>query len=125
MKLIQTIGDLKSFQLSQIQKIQNLEEELGKSKRNIQDLQYHCGKCGPPLPSLMNGHAQGRHFERQFQNLGHSVLLLGGFNGSSWLPDLFSYSPSGDVMHLLEPISSVHSHAFAVALNDELYVFRW
>lgn len=54
-----------------------------------------------------------------------SVLLLGGFNGSSWLPDLFSYSPSEDVMHLLEPMSSVHSHAFDVALNDELYVFRW
>lgn len=63
MKLIQTIGDLKSFQLSQIQKIQNSEEELGKSKRKIQDLQYHCGKYGPPLPSLMNGHAQERHFE--------------------------------------------------------------
>lgn len=36
-KLIQTIGDLKSFQSSQIQKIQNLDEELGKSKRKIQE----------------------------------------------------------------------------------------
>lgn len=70
----------------------------------------------------MNGHVPGRHFERHFQNLGHYVLLLGGFNGSSWLADMVSYSPSEDVMHLLEPMSSVRSHASAVALNDELYV---
>ena len=92
------------------------------SKKKIRDLQYHCGKYGPTVPSFINGHVQGRNFERTFQNLGHSILLLGGFNGSSWLPDLVSYSPSQDMMHFLEPMSSVRSYASAVALNDELYV---
>ena len=52
-----------------------------------------------------------------------SILIVGGFDGSSWLSALDSYSPLLDTMKSLKPMTSVRSYASAATLNGELYIF--
>ncbi|XAR65988.1 hypothetical protein NMG60_11012019 [Bertholletia excelsa] len=52
-----------------------------------------------------------------------SVLIVGGFDGFSWLSALDSYSLSRDTMKSLKPMTFARSYASAATLNDELYIF--
>ncbi|KAI7990592.1 Kelch-like protein 2 [Camellia lanceoleosa] len=52
-----------------------------------------------------------------------SILIVGGFDGSSWLSALGSYSPSRDTMKSLRSMIFVRSYASAAILNGELYIF--
>lgn len=72
-------------------------------------------------PSYLNGHVEELQVNN-FLDSGHSMLLLGGFNGSSWLQGLDLYIPSEDVIQALEPMSSIRTHTSAVKLKDSLYV---
>lgn len=51
-----------------------------------------------------------------------SVVIVGGFNGSSWLPSLNFYFSSEDCVETLSPMTFPRSHASAVKLNGELFV---
>lgn len=51
-----------------------------------------------------------------------SILIVGGFDGCSWLSTLDSYSPSEDTMKSLKPMTCVRSYASQATLNGELYV---
>lgn len=55
--------------------------------------------------------------------LEESILLVGGFDGSSWLSALDCYRPSLDHTESFSPMSLVRSHASAAKLNGEVYVF--
>lgn len=50
------------------------------------------------------------------------LLIVGGFDGSSWLPDLCSYLPYEDIMSSLTPMSIVREYSSAVTTNGKLYV---
>ncbi|KAK4351282.1 hypothetical protein RND71_030595 [Anisodus tanguticus] len=66
-----------------------------------------------------------KHFtykECLFKQLFDFVVIVGGFNGSSWLPSLDSYFPSHDHVETLSPMTFSRSHASVVKLNDELFV---
>ncbi|KAJ8438846.1 LOW QUALITY PROTEIN: hypothetical protein Cgig2_023038 [Carnegiea gigantea] len=119
-KLVQTIGEMRSLQLIQSKKIQKLEEELVESNRKIEELRDHLGSSAMSL-SFSPAHGKKTRFQG-FQDSNQRILLVGGFDGFSWLPDLDFYIPSEDVKRSLEPMSSVRSYVSAVTLNYGLYV---
>ncbi|KAG5600103.1 hypothetical protein H5410_031473 [Solanum commersonii] len=51
-----------------------------------------------------------------------SVVIVGGYNGSLWMPSLDSYFPSHDRVETLSQMTFPRSHAAAVKLNGELFV---
>lgn len=55
-------------------------------------------------------------------NLDGSILIVGGFDGSSWLSTMNSYYPSRDIMESLPAMKSVRSHVSTAKLNGEIYV---
>lgn len=52
-----------------------------------------------------------------------SVMIVGGFDGDSWLADLSLYSPHEDHFISLRPMTFKRSYASAAKLNGELYIF--
>lgn len=81
----------------------------------------HWGS-GKSIPPQSTGHIEELQFNRTSQDSCHSILLVGGFSGSSWLRDLDLYMPSEDVLQSLEPMTSVRPYASVVKLKDALYV---
>ena len=95
------------------------------SKREIQKLENRCkrlesgsvssiGVVEALEPELLN--------EPQ-SSLDDSILIVGGFDGFSWLSDLDSYSPALDLMKSLRPMTFVRSYASVAKLDGELYIF--
>lgn len=95
------------------------------SKNEIQKLKAQCKVlesrsfpsvgCVEELEFQSNNDSHASHDE--------SILLLGGFNGTSWLPDLDSYSLSRDSVKSLKPMRHVRIYSSAATLNGDLYVF--
>ncbi|CBI25412.3 unnamed protein product, partial [Vitis vinifera] len=121
--LMQEMERMKVSQL--IQKVSSLEQELAESKREIQKLENRCkrlesgsvssiGVVEALEPELLN--------EPQ-SSLDDSILIVGGFDGFSWLSDLDSYSPALDLMKSLRPMTFVRSYASVAKLDGELYIF--
>ncbi|GAV76895.1 Kelch_1 domain-containing protein/Dev_Cell_Death domain-containing protein [Cephalotus follicularis] len=52
-----------------------------------------------------------------------SIILVGGYDGESWLAALDSYFPTGDVIKSFRPMNAVRAYASVAKLNGELYVF--
>ena len=50
------------------------------------------------------------------------IYLIGGYDGTSWLAGLDSYSPSNDKLIPLKPMSTPRSYACATALDGDIYV---
>lgn len=50
------------------------------------------------------------------------IYLIGGFDETSWLAGLDSYSPSNDKITPLQPMSFPRSYACATALDGDIYV---
>lgn len=73
--------------------------------------------------SVGHGGVEYGRFDRSLSNMDESVLIVGGFDGSSWLSALGSYSPSCDIMTSLCPMTFVRSYASAAKLNGEIFIF--
>ncbi|XP_058207340.1 uncharacterized protein LOC131320613 isoform X1 [Rhododendron vialii] len=117
-KMIEEIVGLKDSQLKQVQKIGSLEKELVESKAEIQKLKNRCDLLESGLlPQI--GHVQ----EAVIKTIDDTILLVGGFDGCSWLSALDSYSPSQDTMKSLKPMTFPRLYASAATLDGELYVF--
>ncbi|CAL5366436.1 unnamed protein product [Camellia sinensis] len=124
-KLVQEIERLKVSQLKQVQKISSLEQELVESKIGIQHLKNRCHVLESGSLSSI-GHVQDAVIETCNEpppKIDDSILIVGGFDGSSWLSALGSYSPSRDTMKSLKSMTFVRSYASAATLNGELYIF--
>uniref|UniRef100_A0A5B7BIK3 DCD domain-containing protein n=1 Tax=Davidia involucrata TaxID=16924 RepID=A0A5B7BIK3_DAVIN len=124
-KLMQEVEGLKASQLKQIQKTSSLELELVKSKAEIQQLKnQHNLLEFEPLSSIKHSEeAAFESFNEPRSEIDELVLIVGGFDGSSWLSVLGSYSPSQDTMKSLKPMTFVRSYASTAKLNGELYIF--
>ena len=93
------------------------------ARKRIEELEscnpsHGSGEIEPPY---LNGHVEELQVNN-FLDSGHSMLLIGGFNGSSWLQDLDLYIPSEDVIQALEPMKSIRTHTSALKFKDSLYV---
>ncbi|KAK1365068.1 kelch-like protein diablo [Heracleum sosnowskyi] len=124
-KLMQEIDGLKGYQLKQILKLNHLEQELVDSKAQIAKLKNRCSmlECGEPFSAV--------HVREEYEWLDKStsdmydetILIVGGFDGSSWLADLNSYSPLRDMMTSLCPMTTRRSYSSTAKLGDELFIF--
>ncbi|KAG9139171.1 hypothetical protein Leryth_024670 [Lithospermum erythrorhizon] len=56
-------------------------------------------------------------------DLSESIFLVGGYDGTLWLPALDLYSPLHDVIKSLKPMNSARAYASAAKLNGQLYIF--
>ena len=56
-------------------------------------------------------------------SLEESILLVGGFDGCSWLSAMDCYHPSIDHMESRSSMRLLRSYASAANLNGEVYVF--
>lgn len=117
-KLVQEMEGLKSSHLQQFQRVNSLEKELVASKKKIKWLEDRC--------EMMESGAivDVENTEPELMNSNHteSILVVGGFDGSSYLSSLHSYSPFKDEMKPLCSMSIVRSYASAVKLSGELYI---
>lgn len=87
-------------------------------KAEIQKLKIRCDLLESGLlPQI--GHVQ----EAVIKTIDDTILLVGGFDGCSWLSALDSYSPSQDTMKSLKPMTFPRLYASAATLDGELYVF--
>jgi len=91
------------------------------SNRKIEELRDHVGSSAVSSPSFSPANGKRTRFQG-FHDSNQRILLVGGFDGFSWLPDLDCYIPSEDVKRSLEPMSAVRSYVSAVTLNYGLYV---
>ncbi|EXB25851.1 Influenza virus NS1A-binding protein-A-like protein [Morus notabilis] len=124
-KLLDEVKELRSSHLAQVQKISLLEHDMVKSRLEIQLLKDRCKKL-ESRSSEKTGNVKEKVLEPFIdprQELEESILLVGGFDGSSWLSALDCYHPSLDHMESFSPMSLVRSHASAAKLNGEVYVF--
>ncbi|XP_019244682.1 PREDICTED: uncharacterized protein LOC109224586 [Nicotiana attenuata] len=108
-KLMGEVEGLKRSKLEQDLKIMSLEQELVHSKLELRRLMNIHNTLEPePLYS-------SRNFEE-------SVVIVGGYDGSSWLQSLDSYFPLHDRVETLSPMTFSRSHASSVKLNGEIFV---
>ncbi|KAJ4978262.1 hypothetical protein NE237_009042 [Protea cynaroides] len=133
-KLKREMEEVKNFCAEQLKKSSALEKKLVESETRSQHLNDRVKKL-----ELKLGFSSGSFDERSegssdCQSMSElvdevcsvadaSILVVGGYNGVSWLADLDSYSPSQDVMRSLKPMSSVRSYASAAALSGNFYIF--
>lgn len=61
--------------------------------------------------------------DKSISNMNESILIVGGFDGSSWLADLNSYCLASDIVTPLCPMPTRRSYASAAKLGGELYIF--
>ncbi|GAB4827658.1 hypothetical protein Ancab_034543 [Ancistrocladus abbreviatus] len=121
-KLIQEIGEMKSYQRKQSQTIDALEQDLAQSMKEIQELKVKYGLL-ESMSSPRRGHIKEEELEESLLEHKDLVLIVGGYDGLSWLSALDSYEPSLDLLKSLTPMMPIRSYASAAKLNGELYVF--
>lgn len=61
--------------------------------------------------------------KRSLSEMDASVLLVGGFDGCSWLSKFDCYSPSRDIIKSLCSMTFARSYASAAKFNNELFIF--
>ncbi|KAK1409389.1 hypothetical protein QVD17_35915 [Tagetes erecta] len=137
-KLMQEFEVIKGSQLKQILKSHRLEQEFEVMKGSKLKLKQELDASKLEIQQLTN---RVRFLESRSQSIvdpvevddqlpskfvakfNDSVLIVGGHDGSSWLPTLDSYFPSRDVKVSLSPMNFIKRYASAATLNAELYHF--
>ncbi|KAK4433375.1 B2 protein, partial [Sesamum alatum] len=121
-KLMREIEGLKDSQLKQMLKVDSVEHELSQSKLEIDHLKKRCHKL-ESVPFSASNHSNLQDCEPANFTTEESVLILGGFDGCSWLSDLSLYSLSENHFKSLCPMTFLRSYASVAKLNGELYIF--
>ncbi|KAL5568858.1 hypothetical protein UlMin_025433 [Ulmus minor] len=124
-KLLEEVKELRSSHQNQVQKISSLEQNLVESRLTIQNLLERCKR----LEALSFQHI-GISLQDEYHSTNDSrpnsevsVLIVGGFDGSSWLSATDCYYPSQDHMESRCPMSLARSYASTAKLNNEIYIF--
>ncbi|KAL7107568.1 hypothetical protein ACP275_06G063000 [Erythranthe tilingii] len=121
-KLTQELEELKVSQLKQTLKIDSLQHQLVYSKLEIDQLKRRCHKL-EFVPSSAIDYYALEYCQPPNITAQESVLIVGGFDGDSWLPDLSLYSPPEDHEISLCPMTCSRSYASVAKLNGDLYIF--
>ncbi|XP_062193560.1 uncharacterized protein LOC133896954 [Phragmites australis] len=100
------------------QEILFLRESVKDTERRVQQLEYQIEKLQPNYNSSAS--LLGRS---QNDVGGPSILLIGGYRGSTCLSSLDSFCPTTDRLVPLRPMSSSRAYAAVAALKDHIYVF--
>ncbi|XP_060964734.1 uncharacterized protein LOC133029021 isoform X1 [Cannabis sativa] len=122
--LLREIKELKSSLGEEDRKINLLEHDMVKSRLVIQLLKDRCIALENQLfkQSGNDEQEESESINDLHPNLDELVLLVGGFDGSSWLPALDFYHPSLDHMEHRSSMRFARSYACAANLNGEIYI---
>ncbi|CAH9113094.1 unnamed protein product [Cuscuta europaea] len=123
-RLMQEVHLLKERQMKQEEKIQTLEKELVQSRDELQKLrnQHHALEA-TPLPSSQQFEGYYCETLNCSDKMDSHVLVVGGFDGSNWLPFMSSYSLLNDRMESVTKMTFPRTYCSVVDLNSEVYVF--
>lgn len=93
------------------------------SKRQIAQLKNRCDMLeSGGFSSIVNLRDEYEWFDKSTPDTDKTILIVGGFDGTSWLADLNSYCLSRDTMASLCPMPTQRSYASAVKLGGEIFV---
>lgn len=121
--LMKEIDGMKGFQLQQHMQIDYLEKELVDSKRQIAQLKNRCNMLeSGEFSSVVQLGDEYEWFDKSTPDTDTNILIVGGFDGTSWLADVNSYCPSTDTVASLCPMTTRRSYASAVKLGGELFI---
>ncbi|KAF5759553.1 putative development/cell death domain, kelch-type beta propeller [Helianthus annuus] len=127
-KLIEKLEELMAFKVAQKdtnnhveQKINFLEQNLAKAQANIKNLQ---GLCIVPELETCVGPYENKDIKSNETCLDDDqILLVGGYDGGSWLSSLDCYLPSQNLTKSLSSMSTERCYGAVSKLDDELFVF--
>lgn len=106
------------------QEIQHLRDVIEDSGRKTQQLNDQVEELESKLnPSKYLVDGTSSNSVKQYLSSEKVIYLIGGFNGTSWLSALDSFSPSKDTLTPLKQMGCARSYAAAAALNDNIFVF--
>ncbi|KAA0054992.1 ring canal kelch-like protein isoform X1 [Cucumis melo var. makuwa] len=123
-QLLAEVRELKLLHGKQVQKFNLMEQELAGSKNEIQSLRSRCEMIESGMnfkQSSMEG-TELQSIKELPANLDESILIMGGFDGSSWLSTMNCYYPSRNSMESLPAMRFMRSLASTGKLNGEIYV---
>ncbi|KAK6929515.1 Kelch repeat type 1 [Dillenia turbinata] len=122
-KLIQVIEELKASGWERDQRISSLEQDLMVSRAEIQHLKDQHGRMEScTLAQVEQAEENVSLSNSQCSNHQESLLLVGGFDGSSWLAAIDSYLPSQDLMEPLCSMTFKRTSASSLNFNGEIYI---
>ncbi|KAL3524020.1 hypothetical protein ACH5RR_016854 [Cinchona calisaya] len=124
-RLMREIGDLKVSQSKQNLKISSLEKELIESNLEILQLRNQYTTFSYRPTSSSSGQIEEVDFEafKPCPDFDNSIIIVGGYDASTWLSDLSLYSPTHDLIKSLGSMTFLRSYTSAAKLNGELYLF--
>lgn len=79
-------------------------------------------ECGE-LSSAVGVREEYEWLEKYTSDMYETILIVGGFDGFTWLADLNSYCPFRDIMTSLCPMTTRRSYSSTAKLGDELFIF--
>lgn len=123
-ELTQKTVALEKKQAESDKEMQHLRNVIEDSERKIQQLKDRVEELESklnPTKSLVDGSSSNT--VEQYLSSEQVIYLIGGFNGTSWLSALDSFSPSKDTLTPLKQMGCARSYASAAALNDDIFVF--
>ncbi|MED6158210.1 hypothetical protein PIB30_030715 [Stylosanthes scabra] len=115
-KIQEEVNELRLKQFKQEQQVCSLEKELVESRREIVSLKQQLKTSDSvtfPKKDLVI---------RSESSVEESILIVGGYNGLTYVSTLECYCPTNDLLETLCPMSSVRSYTASVKLNGEVYV---
>ncbi|KAJ0820794.1 putative development/cell death domain, kelch-type beta propeller [Helianthus annuus] len=126
-KLIEKVEEFKAFKVTQketinhLEKITFLEQNLAEAQAEIKNLK---GKRKTSEIETCVGPQVRNDIKLNENSLAaDSILLVGGYDGTSWLPSLDCYSPSHGLTKSLSPMYTERCYAAVSKLDGELFVF--
>ncbi|GAA0145909.1 hypothetical protein LIER_05986 [Lithospermum erythrorhizon] len=123
-QLLQEVQELKVLTAEHTQKIYSLEQKLADKEQEIKQLRNRCMMLeSVSNPSLQLPDESATSAHELDLDLSESIFLVGGYDGTLWLPALDLYSPLHDVIKSLKPMNSARAYASAAKLNGQLYIF--
>ncbi|KAL3753522.1 hypothetical protein ACJRO7_000859 [Eucalyptus globulus] len=126
-QLIEELGELKVFKKEQTQKMIDLEQKLVWAENEICYLRDHCNLLDSLLKSSSHNavpeeiqSSEELELDLDFKN---SIIIVGGYDGSSWLSAVYSYFPSHNVVKSLTPMNFIRAYASVAKFKEDLFVF--
>ncbi|GJX99324.1 development/cell death domain-containing protein [Tanacetum coccineum] len=130
-QLLEKVKDLMASKAAQSDKINHLEQKIASMEQNLAAAQAEIrnlkGMCNTINIQTCVG-------SQEFDDVkgkeiisdslpDDSILLIGGYDGVSWLSSLDCYSPSQNLSKSLSPMHTERCYAAVSKLDGELFVF--
>ncbi|XP_023769007.1 uncharacterized protein LOC111917573 [Lactuca sativa] len=129
-QLIQKVEDLMVCKIAQNDKIVHLEKKIAYMEQNlaeaemeIKNLKDLCHIVETSVDSQEFYEIKGDNGMNLDNSVDNSILLVGGYDGVSWLSSLDCFTPSQIMTRPLEPMNGERCYAAVTKLDGDIFVF--